>query len=269
MRGLQAFTIGATFSAVARFGRTAGSSAGVASIVPPRRSRHAQRSDFSLQPGRTRRSQVCNAAALAHAVSCLIPISMSEQTDRDDPTYAYRPSLVGATWSFRLGADALHWDNGGRSGSIGYDAIRRVRLSYRPATMQSHRFLTEIWWRGGPKLRIASTSARSITETARLDREYRQFVLGLHRRLAGKPVQLIGGTNPILFWVGVPVFAATAFGMVTLLIRAVQEGAGVAALLVGTFVALFLWQGGNFFLRNRPVRYAATNIPAPLVPKAS
>jgi hypothetical protein len=57
--------------------------------------------------------------------------------------------------------------------------------------------------------------------------------------------------------------------MAALMIRAIQEGAGVAALLVGTFVALFLWQGGNFFLRNRPVRYDATNIPAALLPKAS
>ena len=38
-----------------------------------------------------------------------------------------------------------------------YDRIRRIRLSFRPMTMQNYRFLTEVWTADGPKLQIAST----------------------------------------------------------------------------------------------------------------
>ncbi len=62
-------------------------------------------------------------------------------------------------------------------------AIRAVRLSYRPVTMQSHRFITEIWSPGNPKIQIVSASWRSIMEQERLDNAYSAFVTELHRRL--------------------------------------------------------------------------------------
>lgn len=194
---------------------------------------------------------------------------MSETEPDQDPTYAYRPSLAGAPWMFRLGADALHWESGRRSGRVEYNQIKRVRLLYRPGSMQPHRFIAEVRSHGAPKLTIVSTSWKTITEVERLDRPYRNFVIALHRRLAGLPVELIAGLKPPVFLLAVVLFVVTALGMGAVAIRAVQEGAGVAALLICAFVALFVWQTANYVWRNRPVRYVAPDVPESLLPKAS
>src|SRR5882672_7394523 len=60
-----------------------------------------------------------------------------------DPSYSYKPSLAGGPVTFWLRRDGLEWNVGRRSGVIRYDRIRWVRLSYRPATLQSHRFTAE------------------------------------------------------------------------------------------------------------------------------
>ena len=101
-----------------------------------------------------------------------------------DPTYAFKPSLIGAMCQFTLKPDALEWQIGRRSGRVRYDRVRAVRLSYRPVTMQSQRFITEIWSADNPKIQIVSVSWRSIMEQERLDKAYSAFVTELHRRLA-------------------------------------------------------------------------------------
>ena len=73
---------------------------------------------------------------------------------------------------------------GARSGHIPFRNIRRLRLSYRPASMQSHRFMTELWADGAPKLEILSSSWKSMVEQERLDKPYAAFVAELHRRIA-------------------------------------------------------------------------------------
>src|SRR5690606_4562758 len=72
-----------------------------------------------------------------------------------DIQYAYKASLLGAPWVLRLEPDALHWTGGGVSGRIPYAEIRQIRLAFRPVTMQSYRFLTEIWSERSPKIPIA------------------------------------------------------------------------------------------------------------------
>src|SRR5262249_26003344 len=69
----------------------------------------------------------------------------------EDPGSAYKPSLMGASWEFRLRPDALEWHAGGRGGRIPYGTITRVRLSFRPVTMQTRRFVTEIWSPGAAR----------------------------------------------------------------------------------------------------------------------
>ncbi len=196
---------------------------------------------------------------------------MSETEPGQDPTYSYRPSLVGAAWSFRAGADLLHWTSGSDSGRIPYEHIKRVRLSYRPRSMQRHRFVTELWTHNGPKVTIISTSWKSMTELERLDGPYRDFVLALHRHLAARaaPIEFIGGNNPIKFWVSVVVFAGLMAGLLGVIIRAVQQDAHVAALLIVGFMVVFFLQAGNYFRRNRPVRYRPDAVPPELLPNAS
>ena len=55
----------------------------------------------------------------------------------DDPAYSYKPSLMGAAFEFRLRPDALEWSKGRYEGRTPYDRIQRVRLSFRPITMQT------------------------------------------------------------------------------------------------------------------------------------
>ena len=68
-----------------------------------------------------------------------------DATTGDDFTYAYKSSLMGAPFEFRLASDALEWSKGETKGRMSYRRIQRVRLGLRPMTMQNHRFLAEIW----------------------------------------------------------------------------------------------------------------------------
>lgn len=184
-------------------------------------------------------------------------------------TYTYRPSLLGAPWEFSLDGDGLGWASGRKSGRITYRKIKRIRLSYRPTSMQSHRFMTEIWAEGAPKLEILSSSWKSMVEQQRLDRPYADFIAELHRRLArlAPPPRFEQGSNPLLYWPGLVVFAGVALGLAWLIVRALQADAQGGAAFVGVFLALFLWQGGNYFRRNRPGLYRPEAPPSNLMPK--
>jgi hypothetical protein len=195
------------------------------------------------------------------------------QSVSDDVAYSYRPSLLGAAWSFRLTAGGMAWEAGRKSGLIPYRAIRGVRLSFKPASMQTQRYLTEIWAEGAPKLEIVSSSWKSMVEQERLDKTYAAFVTELHRRIAqvegqgSAPVRYEQGSPPLLYWPGLAVFAGVALGLAWLTVRALQSDAMAGAAFIAAFMLLFLWQGGNFFRRNRPGRYRPDALPDVLMPK--
>lgn len=191
-----------------------------------------------------------------------------ESAPGSDLVYAYKPSLLGAPLEFCLTEAGLQWSRGRHINRIPYDRIRRLRLSFRPVSMQSHRFVTEIWAPGAPKLQICSVSWRSVVEQERLDAAYARFVTELHRRLprAGS-VSLEAGFPPVLYWIGVAVFVAASLGLAALTARALQVGALAAATIVGGFLALFLWQVGTIFRRNKPLRYRADALPPEVLPR--
>ena len=186
----------------------------------------------------------------------------------DDPAYSYRPSLIGAAWQLRLCPDALEWQTGRHQGRIHYGRIARVRMSFRPVTMQTRRFVTEIWPAGGAKLTIASTSWRSLVEQEAQDSAYGAFIRALHRRIAaaGADASFETGVPPVLYWPGLVVFVALALGLAALALRALQIGQLSGAALVGGLLVLLLWQSGGYFRRNRPGRYRPDALPAELVP---
>jgi len=185
-----------------------------------------------------------------------------------DPVYSTKPSLMGAPWEFRLAPDALEWSAGGHRGRVAYARIGRVRLSFRPVTMQTRRFVAEIFPAGGGRLAITSTSWRSLVEQQAQDREYGDFIRELHRRMvaAGAAAAFETGTPAVLYWPGLAVFVVCALGLAALAVRALALGELAGAALVGGFFALFVWQSTSYFQRNRPGCYRPDALPAELVP---
>ena len=185
-------------------------------------------------------------------------------------TYSYRPSVMGAPNEFRLGEHGLDWSVGRNSGHAAWGDIQRVRLSFRPASMQSHRFVTEIWAAGAPKLTIVSTSWKSMMAQERLDEGYAAFVTALHRRLAQAQThaRFEQGIHPLRYWPGIVVFAGVSLALAFLTVRALQQHAIGGALFIAGFLAFFLWRGGDYLRRNRPRLYRAEAPPLALLPKA-
>ena len=142
-------------------------------------------------------------------------------------SYSYRPSVFGAFREFGLTERGIDWAVGLRSGSIPFDRVRRLRVSYRPHSMQSHRFVTELWADGSPKLLISSSSWKSMMEQERLDGAYSSFVRELHRRIsrANGATQFERGSNPLIYWLGILVFVGAGIGLAALIVRALQAGA--------------------------------------------
>jgi hypothetical protein len=186
-----------------------------------------------------------------------------------DPTYAFKASLIGSMCQFTLKPNALEWQVGRRSGSIRYDTIRAVRLTYRPVTMQSHRFITEIWSPGNPKIQIVSVSWRSIMEQQRLDAAYAAFIIELHRRLAaaGAPARFSTGLPFATYWAGVVIFGAVLVATGSLLVRAMNFDQWAPMVVVAIFFLVFAYQLGTYFYRNRPGRYRPNAVPAEVLPK--
>ena len=186
-----------------------------------------------------------------------------------DMAYAYKSSLVGAPFELRLMRDAFEWSKGGATGRTPYDRIRRIRLSFRPMTMQNYRFLTEVWIADGPKLQIASTSWKNLVEQERFDQGYRIFVTELCRRTgaAGGQTVFQAGSPPIIYWLGVIVFAGAGLALAALIVRALQANAWGGAAFIAAFLAFFLWQAGGFFRRNRPGVFAPDAVPEAVLPR--
>jgi hypothetical protein len=192
------------------------------------------------------------------------------ETDQDgNPAYGFKPSLMGAMCRFTLKPDALHWEIGRRSGQVRYDRIQAIRLSYRPVTMQSHRFTAEIWSPDAPKIQIVSASWRSIMEQERLDAAYAAFVAELHRRLAaaGATARFIAGLPVAIYAVGVAVFGTVFVAVAIMTARTVQAADWTPAAIVAIFFAVLTYQFGLYFWRNRPARYRPDAIPQQVLPR--
>jgi hypothetical protein len=187
----------------------------------------------------------------------------------DEFCYAFKSSLIGAPLELRLADDALEWRKGSARGRAPYRGIRRVRLSFRPMTMQNYRFLAEVWPAVGPRLQIASTSWKSMFEHERLDAQYAAFVTELNRRVgaAGGQTSFECGSPALIYWPGIVVLIGATIGIGALAVRALQTGAFAGAAFIAAFLALFLWQAGGFFLRNRPASYQPDAVPPLLVPR--
>jgi hypothetical protein len=182
--------------------------------------------------------------------------------------YAYKASLIGAAHRFELTDEGLSWQVGGKSAVWRYADIANVRLSYRPVSMQSHRFRADIENTNRQQLTILSTSWQTVALMAPQDRDYRAFIVQLHRRMrqAGSHPALTGGVRPWAHSAGVALLALVAVSIAGLLLRALATGEFAGALFLVGFAALFGWQIGGFVRRNRPRSYAFDHLPEALLP---
>jgi hypothetical protein len=223
---------------------------------------------MEARAGNCQRQTIARAEGPRHN-DAMLPDS-GDGTAPSDPTYAFKPSLMGALSQFTLRPDTLDWQIGRRSGSIRYNRVEAIRLSYRPVTTQTHRFIAEIWSADNPKIQIVSTSWRSMFEQERFDAAYAAFIGELHRRLAatGTRARFSTGMPRATYWLGLIVFAAVMIGTAILGVRALMAGQWSAAAIISAFFAVFAYQIGNHFRRNWPGRYRADAIPPNVMPRA-
>jgi len=182
--------------------------------------------------------------------------------------YAYKASLIGSAHSFELTDAGLSWQIAGRSSVWAYRDIAAIRLSYRPMSMQSHRFRADIENARGGRIAILSTTWQTVSLMAPQDSGYRAFMIELHRRLSdvGSKAALIGGIGPTAYAVALALVTLLAVAMAGLILRALSTFEFTGALFLVGFVALFAWQIGGFIRRNKPCRYSFDRLPETLLP---
>ncbi len=182
--------------------------------------------------------------------------------------YAYKASLIGGAHQFELTDAELSWRAAGRSGLWPYAGISAIRLSFRPVSMQSHRFRADIENTDGARIAILSTTWQTAALMAPQDQDYRAFMVELHRRLAeaGSGAALTGGLRPGAYHAAIVLLALVAIAMAGLLVRAIATGELAGVLFLVGFAALFGWQIGGFIRRNRPQTYTFDQLPSALLP---
>lgn len=182
--------------------------------------------------------------------------------------YAYKASLIGSAHQFELMDSGLSWQVGSSSGVWPYEEISAIRLSYRPVSMQSRRFRTDIHNVSGGRIRILSTSWQTVALMAPQDHEYRTFITKLHERMAkaGSKAALMGGIGPKTYAAAVVLLALVGIAISGLFVRAIVTGEWMGALFLVGFAALFAWQVGGFIGRNRPRAYTFDHLPKALLP---
>ncbi|SFQ15575.1 hypothetical protein SAMN05216330_11718 [Bradyrhizobium sp. Ghvi] len=183
-------------------------------------------------------------------------------------SYAYKASLIGSAHRFELTEEGLSWHIAGRSGLWRYDEIGAIRLSFRPVSMQQHRFRADISHIKGGRIAILSTSWQTAALMAPQDNGFREFIVALHARMAraGSRAELTAGLGAKTYAAVLAFMAVLAVAMAGLLIRALVIGEFAGVLFILGFAALFAWQVGGFVRRNQPRRYGFEQLPRSLLP---
>jgi len=183
-------------------------------------------------------------------------------------SYAYKASLIGSAHRFELTDAGLSWHIAGRSGLWRYDEISAIRLSFRPVSMQQHRFRADVSHTGGGRIRILSTSWQTAALMAPQDNGFRDFIIELHARMAqaGSRAELTAGLGRKTYAAVLAFLAVLTVAMTGLLIRALLIGEFAGALFIIGFAALFAWQVGGFVRRNQPHSYSFDRVPKALLP---
>ncbi len=186
----------------------------------------------------------------------------------DGTQYIFKPSLVGGASQFDLTDEGLSWQQRGKHGVWPLEKIAAIRLSYRPVSMQSRRFRTDIEDTRGERVTLYSTTWHTVALMSLQDDGYRAFVVELHRRLAaiGSKAVLVAGINRTIYLAGLILVGLVGVAMLGLLIRSLITGAFAGTLFLIGFALLFGWQIGGFLRRNKPRGYTFDALPPDVLP---
>ena len=193
---------------------------------------------------------------------------VSDAQGASGASYAYKASLIGSAHRFDLTDEGLSWHVGGRSGLWPYGEIGAIRLSFRPVSMQQHRFRADVTHTSGRRIAILSTSWQTAALMAPQDNGFRAFIVELHARMAraGSRAALTAGLGRITYAAVLAFLAVLTVAMAGLLIRALMIGEFAGVLFILGFAALFAWQVGGFVRRNQPRAYTFARLPETLLP---
>ena len=198
----------------------------------------------------------------------LVEMQVSDALGATVTSYAYKASLIGSAHRFELTEVGLAWHIAGRSGVWRYDEISAIRLSFRPVSMQQHRFRADVSRTGGGRIAILSTSWQTAALMEPQDSGFRGFLVELHARMAkaGSRAELTAGLGRKTYAAVLAFLAMLAVAMAGLLIRALMIGEFAGVLFILGFAALFAWQVGGFVRRNQPRSYGFDRLPRSLLP---
>ena len=198
----------------------------------------------------------------------MIEMQVSRAEAASATSYAYKASLIGSAHRFELTDEGLSWHIARRSGVWRYDEISAIRLSFRPVSMQQHRFRADVSRAGGGRISILSTSWQTAALMAPQDSGFRDFIIELHARMAkaGSRAELTAGLGRKTYAAILAFLAVLAVAMAGLLVRALMIGEFAGALFIVGFAALFVWQVGGFVRRNQPQSYSFDRVPRSLLP---
>ena len=193
---------------------------------------------------------------------------MSEVRDAPVANYAYRASLIGSAHRFELTDEGLCWHIAGRSGLWGYGEIAAIRLSFRPVSMQQHRFRADVRHASGSRIAILSTTWQTAALMAAQDHGFRDFIVELHARMAkaGSRATLTAGLGRTTYMAALALLAMLTVAMAGLFVRALTSGEFAGALFIIGFAVLFTWQIGGFIRRNQPQSYSFDRLPVSVLP---
>jgi hypothetical protein len=202
-----------------------------------------------------------------------LPTDLKRRSDDGDDErrgirYAYKASLVGSAYLFELTEQGLSWKISGRSGVWAYRDIAGVSLSFRPTSMQAHRFRADVRHKDGGRIRIVSTNWQTVSLMTPQDNGYRAFIENLHARMAqaASKAKLTGGLPSGIYAAALVFVGLLAVAMIGLFVRALMTGEYGGALFLVGFALLFNWQIGGFMRRNKPITYTFDHLPESLLP---
>ncbi len=185
--------------------------------------------------------------------------------EANGPAYAVRSSLFDAETNYRLGPDAIEWDDKGSNKSIPYADVSEIRLIKYPSAGGEQGQMT-VRSRGHSKLNIRSHHYRSLGSFESRMATYAPFVRDLTRRVAAASPHarfLAGSTGYWVLWVVLLVLAVLVGGASIIMLASGADNASraIAPLLVLGILGPGMWrlvrrgQGSAFDPLNPPPEY--------------